>query len=394
MPKTLHQTSLGQCAASAEADAHDLDVVDGDVLRLSDGQHVLEAPVFVQAGLAPRTIATTLGYGRTAAGGIGNHVGFDVNPLRRADTPWQIENHCVSRTGRHENLLLTQHFFALEGEAEELQPRLTLAELAAGKFDFHKPGANPPTLYPQHDYDTYEWAMVIDTSACIGCNACVVACQAENNVPIVGPEEIAEGRDMHWLRIDDYIIDGQPGFSPVPCMHCEHAPCEPVCPVAASIHDSEGLNLQVYNRCVGTRFCESNCPYKVRRFNFFGYADGEEYELRRRYRQGGVQPRRHRARPRRHGKMHLLCPAHQPRAARRREGASRDPRRRSRHRVPVGVPDAGDQLRRPLRHEGAVNALRAEPQAYALLGNLGTRPRTTYLARLKNPNPDFGKAQT
>ena len=177
-----------------------------------------------------------------------------------------------------ENLLLTQHFFQLEGEAKDLQPRFTLADLEKSDLGLNKPGANPPTLYPPHDYDTYEWAMVIDNASCIGCNACVVACQAENNVPIVGPDEIAVGRDMHWLRIDDYLVDGKPGFSPVPCMHCEHAPCEPVCPVAASVHDSEGLNLQVYNRCVGTRFCQSNCPYKVRRFNFFGYADGEEYK--------------------------------------------------------------------------------------------------------------------
>ena len=189
-----------------------------------------------------------------------------------------VDNISISQDRADQNLLLTQHFFDLEGEAKDLQPRFTLSDLTRRDLGLSKPGGNPATLYPPHDYDTYEWAMVIDTAACIGCNACVVACQAENNVPIVGPDQIAVGRDMHWLRIDDYVVDGKPGFSPVPCMHCEHAPCEPVCPVAASIHDSEGLNLQVYNRCVGTRFCQSNCPYKVRRFNFFGYADGEEYQ--------------------------------------------------------------------------------------------------------------------
>ena len=276
-PAPFTKQVWGNALHIARADARDLNLVDGDVVRLTAGKLILEAPVLVREGQAARTIAATLGHGRTAAGSMGNNVGFDVYPLRRADSPWAVANVTINLTGEHQNLLLTQHFFELEGEAKDLQPRLTLAELAKNHFGFTKPGANPPTLYPPHDYDTYKWAMVIDNAACIGCNACVVACQAENNVPIVGPEEIAEGRDMHWLRVDDYLVDGRPGFSPTPCMHCEHAPCEPVCPVAASIHDSEGLNLQVYNRCVGTRFCESNCPYKVRRFNFFGYADGEEY---------------------------------------------------------------------------------------------------------------------
>ena len=168
--------------------------------------------------------------------------------------------------------------------AEDVRELYPLHELLAlrGRPAGDRP-RDQPSLLPARPAPgrRHAWAMVIDTAVCIGCNACVVACQAENNVAVVGPEEIARGRDMHWLRVDVYDHGSAAiqklGFQPVPCMHCEHAPCEPVCPVAASVHDSEGLNVQVYNRCVGTRFCEANCPYKVRRFNFFGYADGEEY---------------------------------------------------------------------------------------------------------------------
>ena len=186
---------------------------------------------------------------------------------------------------------------------------------------------NQPSLLPQPEYDGYAWAMVIDTSTCIGCNACVVACQAENNVPVVGPTEVLAGRDMHWLRIDSYVVepDQTPGFQPVPCMHCEQAPCEPVCPVAASVHDGEGLNVQVYNRCIGTRFCQGVLPVQ-----------GAPIQLVRLCRRPGIrrpraelgeglaQSRRHRAGARRHGEVHLLRPAHQPGAPRGREGGSPD----------------------------------------------------------------------
>ncbi|MGN6750473.1 MAG: 4Fe-4S dicluster domain-containing protein, partial [Xanthobacteraceae bacterium] len=276
-PAPFTKQVWGNALQVAETDARAMGIVDGDIVRLSDGQRTIEAPVLVRSAQAPQTVAATLGHGRTRAGSIGSNIGFDVHPLLRADSPWAVANVTITPTGAHQDLLLTQHDFMLEGEAEELQPRFSLAELAKGNLGLSPPGGDPPTLYPKAVHDTYEWAMVIDSSACIGCNACVIACQAENNVPIVGPDEIAEGRDMHWLRVDNYVAKGRPAFSPVPCMHCEHAPCEPVCPVAASIHDSEGLNVQVYNRCIGTRFCQSNCPYKVRRFNFFGYADGQEY---------------------------------------------------------------------------------------------------------------------
>ena len=394
-PKPFTKQVWGNALHIGDADARDLGLVDGDMVRLTAGRLILDAPVLVRLGQAARTIATTLGYGRTAAGSMGNNVGFDIYQLRPADSPWAIANISISRVAGRQDILRTQHFFQLEGEAEDLQPRFDLADLAKRDLGLSKPGDNPPTLYPPHKYDTYKWAMVIDNSACIGCNACVVACQAENNVPIVGPEEIAEGRDMHWLRIDEYVVNGRPGFSPVPCMHCEHAPCEPVCPVAASVHDSEGLNVQVYNRCVGTRFCQSNCPYKVRRFNFFGYADGQEYktfgdDIVKAVFNPDVTVRGR-------GVMEK-CTYCVQRISRARRTAEKEHRR-----IADGEVVTACQAACPTRAitfgdlsdpHARIHALRAEPQSYALLGELGTRPRTTYLARLQNPNPDFGKTQS
>jgi molybdopterin-containing oxidoreductase family iron-sulfur binding subunit len=373
----------------SEGDAKQHAIADGDVVQLEHDGKMLRGPARIRAGQAEGVVSVTLGHGRTRAGVIGNGIGLDAYALRSADSPWKIDNIALTKTGEHRRVPTMQHTFKLEGEAKELYPILTLAELADGK---PPPGHDDqePTLYPKFAYDSYAWAMVIDTSLCIGCNACVIACQAENNVPVVGPDESAFGRDMHWLRIDRYDPDPDkaPGFQPVPCMQCEKAPCEPVCPVAASVHDGEGLNVQVYNRCIGTRFCQANCPYKVRRFNWFGYADGQEYaDLGEESIKAAHNPD---VTVRARGVMEkcTYCVQRISRARRDAEKHNRDITdgdvvTACQAACPAKAITFGDKNNETSR----VNNLRNEPHHYALLGHLGTRPRTTYLARLRNPNP-------
>ncbi len=388
-PRPLTKEVWGNSIAMAPVEAARLGVIDGDVVEIGHGGRAARGPVRIRDGMAEGVVATTLGYGRTQAGAIGNGVGFDVNVLRRPDVPWVAENIAINSAGQRGTVVSTQHQFKLEGEAAELLPILSLVELAHGKKPAGHGGGGEPSLLPAAIPDTYAWAMVIDTAACTGCNACVVACQSENNVPVVGPEEIARGRDMHWLRVDSYIESGlPPGFQPVPCMHCEHAPCEPVCPVAASVHDGEGLNVQVYNRCIGTRFCQANCPYKVRRFNYFGYADGQEYgDLGAEVVKAAHNPD---VSVRARGVMEK-CTYCVQRISRARRAAEKDDRTIAEGDVitacqaacPAHAIHFGDRNSKLSR----VNTLRQEAHHYALLGHLGTRPRTTYLARLRNPNP-------
>ncbi len=390
-PQPLTTQVWGNALHLSAADATRFGVVDGDMVHLQVGGAAVDAPVLVRPGQAENVVAATLGYGRRSAGAIGDSVGFDLFRMRTPDQPWLRSGVSLTKTGARQNLLLVQKHFQLEGEATALQPRLSLADVAAGKEPVDHPGQPLATLYPPFAYDSYAWGMVIDNAACIGCNACVVACQAENNVPVVGPEEIAVGRDMHWLRVDTYLIHGRPGFSPVPCMHCEHAPCEPVCPVGASIHDGEGLNVQVYNRCIGTRFCQSNCPYKVRRFNFFGYADGQEYANQ------GAAVLKAVFNPdvsvRARGVMEK-CTYCVQRISRARRAAEKENRR-----IHDGEVVTACQAACPTRAIGfgdlndpaaTINELRDDPRLYDLLGHLGTRPRTAYLAHVRNPNPDLG----
>jgi len=391
-PKPLTKQVWGNSLSISVADAKELNCVTGDIVALLADGYTIEAPVYVSDGQADGVYGTTFGYGRKRAGAIGNEIGFDVYPLRRISAPWMIENVTLRKTGRTQTIPETQSHFQIDAGADDILPSVSLVELAHGLNRKPFLPEPKPTLYPPFDYDTYAWAMVVDTAACIGCNACVIACQAENNVPVVGPEQIAVGRDMHWLRVDVYDLqqaEGR-GFQPVPCMQCEQAPCEPVCPVEASVHDGEGLNLQVYNRCVGTRFCQSNCPYKVRRFNWFGYADGEEYKVL------GSKSISAQHNPnvtvRARGVMEKCTYCIQRISAARRAAEKED------REIATGEVVTACQAACPTRAisfgnlndpRARINTQRKEKQHYELLGHLGTRPRTTYLARLRNPNRAF-----
>ncbi|MBV9289555.1 MAG: 4Fe-4S dicluster domain-containing protein [Hyphomicrobiales bacterium] len=391
-PQPFSKAVWGNAVEMALEDAKRLGIREGDEVEVSAGKASLFGPMRLSNGLPPGVVQLSLGYGRKRAGAIGDGVGFNVAVLRTASSPWIARDVSVRRIGPNGHLPpAVAGLFALEGKAQELAPEIEVGAIASKP----QPMASFFPTWPTTPGDPYAWAMIVDTDACIGCNACVVACQSENNVPSIGPDEVAWGRDMHWLRVDVYdhkgAPDPRPVFQPVPCMHCEAAPCEPVCPVEASVHDHEGLNVQVYNRCIGTRFCQSNCPYKVRRFNWFGYAAGQEYKnLGNALIKAANNPD---VSVRDRGVMEK-CTYCVQRISSARRLAERETRLIKEGEVVTACAQACPtraiqfgNLRDP---DSIVSNLRRAPNHYTLLGDLNTRPRTTYLAKVRNPNPEFG----
>ena len=402
LPRPLTKLVWDNAALASAQTCQRLGLTNGDVVELRfAGGRTVEAPIWLAPGQADDCLGLILGYGRTRCGRVGAQVGYNAYPGLPASGARWLSDVPVRKTGRRQRLVATHDHWSMEGR--DLVRATTLDELrpgSAGRQSVLASSSEPAaagarksdqlnTLYEQdfsYPAPMNKWGMVIDQTACIGCSACVVACQAENNIPIVGREQCDRGREMHWLRVDRYhrgpLDNPETFFQPVPCMHCEDAPCELVCPVGATVHDAEGLNNMVYNRCVGTRYCSNNCPYKVRRFNFLDFTHIEEPSLKLlqnpevTVRSRGVMEKcsycvqridaaritaKKENRPIRDGEFQTACQATCPTRA-----------------ITFGnLNDPGS----------AVAELQESPLRYALLEELGTRPRTTYLARVSNPNP-------
>jgi MoCo/4Fe-4S cofactor protein with predicted Tat translocation signal len=369
----------------------------GDIVELRYRGSSVRMPVFVVPGHPAQSVTVFFGYGRRNAGRVGNAVGssqpFNAFLLRTSDAPWFGRGLELVKTGEHYALATTQQHHSMEGRAPIRTA--TLEEYKAKPDVIHHQGGHTPprtlTLLPDHEYNGYKWGMAIDLSACTGCSACVVACTAENNIPVIGKEQVLRSREMQWIRVDHYFA-GDPEnpesfHQPMPCQQCENAPCEVVCPVAATTHSSEGLNDMVYNRCVGTRYCSNNCPYKVRRFNFLLYSDWNTESL------WGVRNPDVSVRSR--GVMEK-CTYCVQRINQARIDAKREDRRiRDGEIVPAcGSACPADAIVFGDMNDpnSQVNKLKKQERNYGVLEDLNTRPRTTYLAEIRNPNPELAPA--
>jgi Fe-S-cluster-containing dehydrogenase component len=389
LPRPLTKITWDNAALISPADAERIGVRNFDVVELRYQGRSIRAPIWVLPGQPAGAITVHLGHGRSRGGRVLQNTGFNAYVLRTSDAPWFGPGLEVIPTGQIYHLANTQGHYAQEGR--DLVLHGTVDEFRQNPDMFHTDEHyedKPPSLYPEFPYEGHAWGMSINLSACTGCNACVVACHAENNTAVVGKNQILNSREMHWLRIDTYfegnLDNPQVYYQPMMCVHCEKAPCEPVCPVAATVHSAEGINEMVYNRCIGTRYCSNNCPYKVRRFNFLEYReDSIPLQLMRNpevtVRERGVMEK---------------CTYCVQRVNQARIQAKKENRRIQDGEVVTACQQAcptnaiifGD-INDPTSQ---VTRMKDLPHNYSVLGHLGTQPRTTYLAQLNNPNPEMG----
>lgn len=390
-PKPHTKLTWDNAVCLSPATAQRLGVENEDMVELRYRGRVVHAPVWTTPGQANDSASVFLGYGRRRGGRVCEGAGYDAYALRTSDQPHFGHGLEIRKIGGRRRLACTQDHSSIEGR--EIVLAATNAEFLANRRLFehkHEKTSEEETLtiYPEWPYTGYKWGMAIDLNACIGCNSCVVACVAENNIAVVGKTQVLRGREMHWLRIDRYfegdLDNPRTYFQPMLCQQCERAPCEPVCPVAATLHNDEGLSQMVYNRCVGTRYCSNNCPYKVRRFNFLLYSDWETASLEplrnpdvtvrsrgvmekcsfciQRIQEAKIEAEKQ-ERVVHDGEIQTACQQACPTEA-------------------IMFGDLNDRSSRVYRlHQNELN--------YSVLTELGTRPRIKYMAELRNPNPEL-----
>ena len=401
LPKPLTKLTWDNPVMIGPAMAERMKLNFKDVVELEFNGKKAKGPIWIQAGHPDNSVTVFLGYGRSKAGRIGTGTGFDVYPMRPSENPWFGTGVKLTPTGETYNLASTQGYQTMETPNGSERPLVQERSLEEYKKEpnFAKEGEPPKelTLYKPEEFpynkETYAWGMSIDLNKCVGCNNCIVACQSENNIAVVGQEQTLKGRHMHWIRVDAYYNGPRENpkgfFQPVPCMQCENAPCELVCPVQATLHSSEGLNDMVYNRCVGTRYCSNNCPYKVRRFNFLLFQDWETPQFKL-MRNPDVTIRSR-------GVMEKCTYCVQRINERRIDTETASVREGKDIRI-------GDELQTACQQSCPANAIvfgnlndpnslvnkwKAQTRNYSLMGELNTRPRTTYLAEVRNPNPEL-----
>jgi MoCo/4Fe-4S cofactor protein with predicted Tat translocation signal len=405
-PKPLTKLTWDNALLVAAKTAQELGVEHQDVVELQANGRSLKVPVWVLPGHAQGCATLHLGHGRTRAGRVGDGVGTNVGPFRGSDALWSVAGVTVKKTGETYRMSSTQmHYNIFDGEGKQAANRhlirtVDLKELVANPHAIQEMEHQPDpklNLYPGFEYTGYAWGLAVDLNSCTGCNACVVACQSENNIPVVGKEMVDRGREMHWIRIDRYyagdLDDPSVFHQPLMCMQCEQAPCEGVCPVAATTHSTEGLNDMVYNRCVGTRYCANNCPYKVRRFNYL-YWNGNTYN--------DVKS---------HPVMDLMKnPDVTVRSRGVMEKCTYCVQRINRARIMARVEDRqirDGEIKTACQQACPAQAIsfgdindkstqvarwKASTRNYGLLEELNTKPRTTYLGRITNKNPELESA--
>jgi molybdopterin-containing oxidoreductase family iron-sulfur binding subunit len=390
LPDPINKTTWGNVASISPGTARKLSLVEGDLIALKADGYEAILPVFIQPGQHGQTVAVALGYGRKS-GRIGRDAGVNLFPLARTADGYRrysMTDATLERTGRREALASTQNHFSMEGRQIALET--SLEQFRASPPVAKEPHESLPTLWPDRPKGSHSWGMVIDVNACTGCSACVVACQVENNVPVVGKDQVRRARIMHWIRIDHYYTGSEDAPSslhqPMMCQHCGNAPCETVCPVLATTTSSEGLNQQVYNRCIGTRYCANNCPYKVRRFNFYDYTHSSDfaYNMQSPLARMALNPD---VVVRSRGVMEKCSLCVQriqlAKASALQEGrqlADGDIQTACQQACPTKAIAFGDLADSNSR----VSKLRQNPRFYAVLEDLGTRPAVGYLKKVRN----------